>query len=79
MSVYLMHKVLMAASLESDVAALYTDNCGPVTASLSGTTPGTTNDNCSWTFTYEYEIDDNCGNTVTCQVERSGGDATPLH
>ncbi|WP_446012198.1 hypothetical protein, partial [Candidatus Electrothrix sp.] len=59
------------ASLESDVAALYTDNCGTVSATFNGSTPGAGNDDCSWTFTYDFIIDDNCGNTVACQVVRS--------
>ncbi|MBK9338510.1 MAG: HYR domain-containing protein [Lewinellaceae bacterium] len=65
-----------AATLESSVAALYMDNCGgTVTATLSGTTPGGSNTNCAWSFTYTFTISDGCpANNVTCMVTRSGDD-----
>lgn len=63
-----------ASTLEPDVAILYTDNCGSVTVALTNTTPGETNTDCSWTFTYEFTISDDCENTTTCQVTYSGGD-----
>ncbi len=67
-----------ATELEDDVAGLYVDNCGdPVTATLTGTTPGSGNDNCDWSFTYTFKIEDDCGNSVSCDVVRSGGDETP--
>ena len=62
-----------ANTLESAVAALYDDNCGTITATYTGKTPGT-NTNCSWSFTYHFTIDDGCGNDVTCDVVYSGGD-----
>ncbi|WP_035656451.1 T9SS type A sorting domain-containing protein, partial [Flavobacterium enshiense] len=64
-----------ANTLAESVAALYQDNCDTsVTATLTNTTPGAENSDCSWSFTYEYTIVDNCNNSVTCQVEYSGGD-----
>ncbi len=66
-----------ATQLEDEVAALYEDNCGdPVVATLTGTTPGVDNDDCDWTFTYNYKIEDDCGNFVSCDVVRSGSDQT---
>jgi hypothetical protein len=66
-----------ATTLQTAVAALYSDNCSPVTATLTGTTPGGSNSNCSWSFTYTYTISDGIpANNVTCTVTRSGGDQT---
>ncbi|MBS1634267.1 MAG: HYR domain-containing protein, partial [Bacteroidetes bacterium] len=65
-----------AHTLEAAVAALYKDNCGTVTASLSGTTAGVSNSDCSWTFTYHFTVTDLHGNSVTCDVVYSGGDKT---
>ncbi len=63
-----------ATTLEAAVAALYEDNCGGVSASLTETIAGQDNSNCSWTFTYEFTISDACDNTITCTVNYSGGD-----
>src|SRR4030095_12094060 len=68
------------ASLTAEVDALYTDNCdADVTVTLTGTTPGVGNTDCSWTYTYEYTIEDNCENTTTCEVTVSGGDTEAPH
>src|SRR5690606_27715218 len=61
-------------SLLLDIAALYDDNCtDPLNVTLETTTAGLGNTDCSWTFTYEYNIADSTGNFVTCEVVRSGG------
>ncbi|MBK8504526.1 MAG: HYR domain-containing protein [Saprospiraceae bacterium] len=62
------------STLESAVSTLYSDNYGMVTASHSITTPGSSNNDCSWSFTFEFIIKDACENTTTCQVTYSGGD-----
>lgn len=62
-------------SFESSVAALYTDDSPPVTATLINTilnAPG--NAHCSWMYTYTYRIQDIFENSVECQVKRSGSD-----
>ena len=61
-------------SLEAGVAALYTDNCGNVTATYTGVTPGANNSDCGWSFTYHFTISDGHDNSLTCSVTRSGGD-----
>jgi len=62
-------------TLIAQVEALYADNCGkPLTVTFNGKTAGTTNDDCSWIFTYHYTITDWCSNFVTCDVVYSGGD-----
>jgi parallel beta-helix repeat protein len=67
-----------AGTLIPSVKALYTDNCdNDLTVTWTNTTPGTNND-CAWSFEYEYTIVDNCGNPTTCTVLRSGGDQTVL-
>ncbi len=57
------------------IALLYTDNCGTVTVTKSGTPTGT---NCAWSVTYTYLVKDNCGNTVTPSpsITYSGGDVS---
>ena len=61
--------------LESNVAALYEDNCDDnLTASFTNETAGASNTDCSWSFTYEFSIQDACGNSVLCEVSRSGSD-----
>ena len=60
-------------TLENDVAALYTDNCGEVTAAHLETVAGQDNSDTEWTFTYVYLISDPCQNTVSCMVYYSGG------
>jgi hypothetical protein len=65
------------ADLEADVAALYESACGDPTgivAELIAVTPDPSNDDCSWTYTYTYEVTDDCDNTTSCTVVRSGGD-----
>ena len=67
-----------ANQLETAVAALYTDNCdASVSATLIETIPGTNNSDCSWSFTYNFKVSDNCNNSDTCRVIRSGGDNIP--
>src|SRR6185503_18151431 len=67
-----------ATTLEASVAALYEDNCdASVSAVLTNTTAGMGNTDCNWSYTYEYTISDNCNNSVTCSVTRSGSDETP--
>ena len=57
------------------IALLYTDNCGTVVVTKSGTPTGT---NCAWSVTYTYLIKDNCGNTVVPSptITYSGGDVS---
>ncbi len=57
------------------IALLYTDNCGTVTVTKSGTPTG---NNCSWSVTYTYLVKDNCGNTVVPSptITYSGGDVS---
>ncbi|MBS1918910.1 MAG: HYR domain-containing protein, partial [Bacteroidetes bacterium] len=64
-----------AGPSEATIAAQYTDNCGTVVVTKSGTPNGT---NCSWTATYTYHITDGCGNAVANDVviTYSGGDKT---
>src|SRR5688572_22576300 len=62
-------------TLETAVAALYSDNCDmAVTASLIDTVHTAGNTDCEWTITYNYEIEDNCSNVTECSVVYSGGD-----
>ena len=56
---------------EAEIAALYTDNCGSVSVSKSGTPTG---DDCSWSVTYTYTIFDDCGNETVAEITYSGGD-----
>jgi hypothetical protein len=57
---------------EADIAALFTDNCGNVNVTKSGTPSG---NDCSWTVTYTYTITDDCGNSADeIQITYSGGD-----
>ncbi len=49
-----------AAPGEAAIAALYSDNCGSVTATLMGSAVVGTD--CGWTATYTYSIEDECGN-----------------
>ena len=60
-----------AAPTGATIAALYTDNCGTVTATLKSTTPS--GDNCSWTVKYTYTVTDGC-NPVDVDVTYTGGD-----
>ncbi len=56
-----------------DIKVLYSDNCGEVVVSKSGSPTG---DDCNWSVTYEYQIADECGNTATpVFITYSGGDA----
>ena len=57
---------------EADIAALYTDNCGSVNVTKSGTPTGT---DCDWSVTYNYTIEDDCENFATeVNITYSGGD-----
>ena len=57
----------------ASIAALYSDNCGTITATLSNTvTTGT----CNWTRTYTYTVTDGC-NPINVNVVYTGGDVTP--
>lgn len=64
-----------AESLISEVQALYQDNCDEdLNVTLSNTFDSPNNTDCSWTYTYEYTIEDGCDNSTTCTVTVSGGD-----
>jgi large repetitive protein len=66
-------------SLESQVAALYVDQCNAiVTALWTGTQTGQNNNDDSWTFTYNFKIQNACGEFVTCSVVYQGG-VVPEH
>jgi Zn ribbon nucleic-acid-binding protein len=61
-----------AGPTAAQIAALYTDNCGTVVVTKSGTPTGT---NCAWSVTYTYTIADNCGNArPNFVITYSGGD-----
>ncbi len=65
-----------AGPSEADIAALYADDCeGTVFVTKSGTPAG---DDCSWSVTYTYTVEDECGNTVepAPTVSYSGSDQT---
>ncbi|WP_188443430.1 HYR-like domain-containing protein, partial [Planktosalinus lacus] len=47
-----------AGPSEAEIAALYTDNCGIVNVTKTGTPTG---DDCSWSVTYNYVIFNQCG------------------
>jgi hypothetical protein len=60
--------------LESDVAALYQDDCGnEVSAELTSIIPSELNTDEYWSFVYVFTITDACSLTTTCQVVYSGG------
>ena len=66
-----------AGPSESDIAALYTDNCSSANVTKSGSPTG---NNCNWTVTYHYIIKDDCGNTATpVDITYSGGDTEAPH
>jgi len=56
----------------------FSDNCaGSLMATLTGTTPGASNSDCSWSFTYDYTVTDFCSNTpIAGSYTVSGGDMT---
>ena len=58
---------------EAEIAALYSDNSGTVNVTKSGTPAG---NDCNWSVSYTYTIEDNCGNEVTPSptVSYTGGD-----
>ncbi|MBR9847046.1 MAG: hypothetical protein GYB35_13495, partial [Algicola sp.] len=57
----------------SQIAALYSDNCGDVIVTKFGSPQG---DDCSWTANYKYTIMDACGNQIDdLDVNYSGGDS----
>ena len=61
-----------AGPTDSEIAALFTDNCSQANVVKSGTPTGT---DCSWTVTYHYEITDDCGNAADdIDITYSGGD-----
>ncbi len=55
-----------ANSIATDVADLYQDVCGAVSATLIYT--DITDDDCTPVATYTFKIEDECGNFVTCDV-----------
>jgi hypothetical protein len=57
----------------AEAGAMFTDNCGNVHVTKSGSVTGT---DASWTVTYVYDVVDDCGNHVTPNpsVTYSGGD-----
>ncbi len=61
-----------AGPTEAEIAALYTDNCGNVNVTKTGTPTG---DDCDWTVTYNYTIEDDCENFADeVNITYSGGD-----
>ncbi len=54
------------------IRALYSDNCSEVL--VSHITTEDSGDNCSWTITYQYTIEDKCGNGFTEDLTYTGGD-----
>src|SRR5690606_40352876 len=68
----LCYDAIPAGPTEAEIAALYTDNCGNVNVVKSGTPTG---DDCLWSVTYTYAIDDDCDNaTTSVMITYSGGD-----
>jgi hypothetical protein len=58
---------------EASIAALYSDDCGGVTAALLSS--NVTGDDCSWSATYTYGIKDDCYNAAAdAVVTYTGGD-----
>ena len=54
------------------IAGLYSDNCGEVIVTKTGSVVGT---DCSWTAYYKYMIKDTCNNMITeLDINYSGGD-----
>ena len=71
----LLYSEIPAGPTESEIAALYSDDCGTVHVKKSGAPEGS---DCSWRVTYTYAVTDDCGNSVTPdpEVTYSGGDIT---
>ena len=71
----LCYNVIPAGPTSTAIAALYTEKCSKVTVTKTGAPTG---DNCNWTVTYHYVIEDDCGNkAVPVDIIYSGGDKTP--
>ena len=61
---------------EGAIAAAYTDNCGNI--NVTPLEPVISGDDCGWTATYEYIIEDDCGNKAdNVIIVNSGADTTP--
>jgi len=65
------------STLLASVEALYTDNCGTVTATFDSENSSISGDNCGWTAVYSFDVEDECENTTTCTVTYSGSDTEP--
>jgi hypothetical protein len=52
----------------------YTDNCSGISALNNNNATIITGDDCGWTVTYEYEINDDCVNYVISNYTNSGSD-----
>ncbi|MCB2206535.1 hypothetical protein KQI65_17465, partial [bacterium] len=62
-----------AAPSAASIGALYSDNCGIVTATL--TSSSVTGNDCDWTATYTYTVEDECQNFApNAVVVYTGGD-----
>jgi len=61
---------------EAEIAALYEDNCGGL-VNVYKTTNGVSGDNCGWSITYDYRIEDVCFNGFTHSITYSGSDQIP--
>ena len=59
------------------VASYYTDACGSVGASLAYSYQGG-NECVGFALHYIYNVFDDCGNTLTCEVIHTGGNTIPL-
>src|SRR5688500_19037155 len=65
-----------AAPTEASIAALFTDNCGTVVATYLGSTQS--GDDCDWTVSYTYSVEDQYGNNASnVTVTYTGGDSAP--
>jgi hypothetical protein len=72
-------EIFDASVLGVDVAALYQDNCGDmIAATLINTYPAESNSNESWSFGYEFMIEDVNGNSIFCMITYSGS-LLPVH
>ncbi|WP_335976176.1 T9SS type A sorting domain-containing protein [Gaetbulibacter jejuensis] len=64
------------APKSSNLAELYTENCSEVI--VTELEPVITGDNCYWTATYTYTVEDACGNKAeNIVIYYQGGDTTP--
>ncbi|OUS01871.1 hypothetical protein A9Q86_04275, partial [Flavobacteriales bacterium 33_180_T64] len=73
----LCYNAIPTGPTEADIASLYSDNCSDVFVAKSGSPEG---NDCLWTVTYKYTIQDACGNSIPdLDIIYSGGDTQAPH